>query len=235
MKITLILSLLLFPFLSMKTDEQKEVMNEKPEIIYVGDALCSWCYGFSPEITAVKNYFSAVADFKLVNGGLRPGVNKPMDASMKKMLARHWREVNKRSGQPFKYELLAPESNFIYDTEPPARAVVTVRNLRPQSEFEFFKAVQHAFYVKNKNTNDVQTYIDILPAFSIDKEEFVKLFGSETMINSTKEDFKFSDSLGVEGFPYVYLRAGNKYTLITNGYTKSDEMISALNKVLKKE
>jgi putative protein-disulfide isomerase len=232
MKTLLILSFILFPFADMNSHSDKDAAYEKPEIIYVGDALCSWCYGFSPEITVIKNYYGSVADFKLVNGGLRPGTEKPMDAAMKKSLSLHWKEVNKRSGQPFKYDLLAPETIFIYDTEPPARAVVTVRNIKPESEFEFFKAVQDAFYAKNKNTNEVQTYIDLLPAYGIDKEVFLKLYNSELMINKTKEDFQLSDKLGVEGFPYVFLRKGNNYTLITNGYTKSGDMIKKLNKQL---
>jgi putative protein-disulfide isomerase len=234
MKIISILASIVFASVLVNSENQKVPGDEKPEIIYVGDAMCSWCYGFSPEITTVKNYYSSIADFKLVNGGLRPGTTKPMDASMKKMLGHHWKEVNKRTGQPFSYGILAPETTFIYDTEPPARAVVAVRNIRPQSEFEFFKAVQNAFYVKNKNSNDVQTYVDLLPAFEIDKEEFIKQFNSEDIKTKTKEDFLLSDKFGVEGFPCIFLRRGHDYTLITDGYTKSDEIIKAINKELNK-
>jgi putative protein-disulfide isomerase len=228
----LMLPFMLFTFSEVNSDMKQAPSDDKPEIIYVGDALCSWCYGFSPEITTVKNYYSSVADFKLVNGGLRPGTTKPMDAAMKKTLAHHWKEVNKRSGQPFRYDILAPEVTFIYDTEPPARAIVSVRNIRPQSEFEFYKAVQNAFYAKNKNTNEVQTYIDLLPAFDIEKEEFLKYFNSDAIIQKTKEDFKLSDTLGVNGFPCIFLRKGRNYTLITDGYTRSGEIIKAIDKEL---
>ncbi|WP_051312924.1 DsbA family protein [Sporocytophaga myxococcoides] len=207
----------------------------KPELIYVGDVMCSWCYGFSPEITAVKEHFKDEVDFKLLNGGLRPNTKEPMDAEMKKFLRQHWKEVTKATGQPFSYNMLADSSKFVFNTEPAARAVATVRKLKPGSEFEFFKRVQNSFYVKNRNTSDINTYLELLPEFNIDRESFKESFNTEQMKQSVAGEFKQAESLGVSGFPAVLLNVNGQYIMITNGYSKRGEVIRVIEKALGKK
>ncbi len=212
-----------------------EKYAEKPELIYVGDAMCSWCYGFSPEITATKEHFKNELEFKLLNGGLRPYTKEPMDAEMKKFLGKHWKEVAKVSGQPFAYNILADSSRFVYDTEPAARAVATVRKLKPGSEFDFFKKVQNSFYVKNRNMADINTYLELLPDFNIDKELFKETFNSQQMKQAIAEEFKQVEALGVTGFPAVLLKVNGQYLMISNGYSKKGEVIKEIEKALAKK
>ena len=73
-----------------------------------------------------------MVDFQLVMGGLRPfGTEKIVD--LKSFLRHHWDEVKNRSGQDFQYDIL-DNTNFIYDTEPPSRAVVAMRTLNPAKD-----------------------------------------------------------------------------------------------------
>jgi putative protein-disulfide isomerase len=225
---SLFLLLLALPLLSVT---QLESSNEKPEIVYVADAMCSWCYAFSPEINKVKEEFKDKTTFRLVNGGLSPYNEVPLDKHMKKSLLNNWEEINERTGLPFAYGILSKESKFIYDTEPAARAVVTIRQLKPEAEYDFFNTVQRAFYADNKNTGEMKTYLDLLP-MGVDKEKFTSLFSSPEMIKKTREDFIFSDTLSASGYPSVYLKKGDHYTMITSGYTTAEIVISGINKEL---
>jgi putative protein-disulfide isomerase len=227
-----LLLLLIFPLLS-STNKAPDLIDNRPEIVYVGDAMCSWCYAFSPEINKVKEEFKDKTSFRLVNGGLSPGTTMPIDRHMKKALQSNWEEICERTGLPFHYEILSKESKFIYDTEPPARAVVTIRQLKPEFEFAFFLAVQRAFYTQNKNTNDINSYLELLPV-DVAKDKFTSLFNSPETIKKTEDDFSFSDSLAVSGYPSVYLKRGSQYTMITSGYTKAEIVISGINKELNK-
>ena len=227
---SLFLLLLSLPLLSIT---QLDSSNDKPEIVYVADAMCSWCYAFTPEIDKVRQEFKDKTTFRLIIGGLSPYNTIPLDKHMKKSLQRNWEAINERTGLPFNYGILSKESNFIYDTEPAARAIVTLRQLKPESEYDFYKAVQNAFYAGNKNTTDIKSYLDILPA-DVDKEKFTSLFSSPEMVKKTREDFIFSDTLSVTGYPSVYLKKGNQYTMITSGYTTAEIVISGLNKELNK-
>lgn len=201
------------------------------QLIYIGDPMCSWCYGFSPELDDVK---AAVPDleFKLVMGGLRPFGEQTM-GELHDFLKEHWEEINKRTGQPFAYDIMEDKA-FIYDTEPAARAVVTFRQFLPAQELAYFQAVQDAFYAKNKNTHDLQTYLDLLKPYDVDAKAFSEAFESEAMKKATLADFQMSQDLGIRGFPSMVLKKGEEYILVSNGYQKAEGLVRNINRALKK-
>jgi len=200
-------------------------------IYYVGDPLCSWCYGFAPEIANVKEHYSGKLEFEIIMGGLRPNNTETMK-DLGEFLQHHWEQVEKRSGQKFNYELLNDHS-FVYDTEPPARAVWVVRQLKPEVEFQFFKDVQVLFYVENKNTNYKESFIDLLEKYQINVEKFNALFDSDDAKYGVKQDFRFAGELGVRGFPSVLLKKGEEWILISNGYSDAKTVINTIEKALK--
>lgn len=203
-------------------------------LIYVADPMCSWCYGFSPEITIIKNEFEETMGFQLVMGGLRPGGTEVMDADMKKFLSHHWDQVNRRTGQPFNHNIL-DDKTFVYDTEPAARAVVTTRILAPEKEFDYFKKVQTAFYADNKNTNETATFVALAKEMGMDEKKFEELFTSDTLEHETAADFLFARKLRATGFPTLLVKKGDTYHVITVGYDKHEKLIRKINKVLEKE
>jgi len=46
--------------------------QEKTTLIYVGDPMCSWCYGFGNEISTVISTLGDRVEVEAVMGGLRP-------------------------------------------------------------------------------------------------------------------------------------------------------------------
>lgn len=197
-------------------------MTTKPTLIYVGDPLCSWCYGYAPEIAYIKDKYKDLLNFKLVMGGLRPYTEEPMDGAMKEMLRHHWEEVNKRSKQPFSYDVLEEDNEVIYDTEPPCRATVAVREMDPDKEFGFFKRVQSAFYNEGKDMNDITTYLELCDEFELDKIQFTELYNSDEIKKATWEDFAFAKDMGVQGFPSTLVLIGETYYMITRGYLEKE-------------
>ena len=48
------------------------------KLIYVGDPMCSWCWGFAPEIESLADDYP----IEVVVGGLRPGPSaQPLDVA----------------------------------------------------------------------------------------------------------------------------------------------------------
>lgn len=201
----------------------------QPKLLYFGDPMCSWCYGFSPEFSKVVEALEGEVDVQLVMGGLRPYGTETM-ADLGDFLKHHWEEVGQRSGQPFQFDILQ-KTEFVYDTEPACRAVVAMRGLQPESEFEFFKAVQRAFYFKNKNTNETSIFVETAGQFGVDKMEFEKLFLSEEMKQAVRQDFEFSQELGIRSFPTVVLQVADEFFLLANGYTEADDILKKIKQV----
>lgn len=202
----------------------------KPEIIYVGDPMCSWCYGFSDNLEAFKKKYESQYTFKLITGGLRINQTEKIDAAMKRFLTHHWKQVNKASDKPFKYEILE-RTDFIYDTEMACRAVVAARKLQPENAYSFFFKLQSAFYAEN---------IDITQAENCVKIAVKAGFNENTFHNELKNnkaevysDFQTAQQMGATGFPTVLLLKDGKYYKLTEGFCSLESLEEALHKFQK--
>ena len=204
----------------------------KPNLIYITDAMCSWCYGFSPEVTKVREHFGNRLTFQLQNGGLRPG-NLDTMAKMGDTMKRHWNHVEQASGRKFNYDIIQDHS-FVYDTEPASRAVVTMRELSAKHEYTFFNMIQEAFYLGNKNTNELATYIELVKKLELDTDKFTELFESEEMKLTTIKDFEATKRLGVQGFPALLMVDGENYYMIAKGYASAKDVIGAIDRTFAK-
>ncbi len=200
------------------------------KLLYFGDPMCSWCYGFSPELEKIKAHFQGELDLELVMGGLRPYNTETMK-DLGDFLKHHWEDVAKRSGQAFQYELLDDHS-FVYDTEPPCRAVVVMRDIAPDKELPYFVAIQKAFYYDNRNTNDAQLYGELAATFGIDEKEFMEKFNSQEYKDKVRKDFETSAEYGIAGFPSMILQKGEEYFLLSRGYDTAESIIAKVKKVL---
>ncbi len=195
------------------------VQDKPTKLIYFGDPMCSWCYGFAPEITKIQEAYPDL-ELEIVLGGLRPNGTETM-AELNDFLKHHWEDVGKASGQKFSYEILEDET-FVYNTEPASRAVIVARTINPDIELAFFKAIQTAFYADNKNTTELATFLEIAETFDLDKEEFERLYNSPEIINETKADVQLANRMSIRGFPSLVLQDADGYTLISKGYMKAE-------------
>lgn len=204
--------------------------QDNMKLIYVGDPMCSWCYGIAPEWDKIKNDYKDKLEIDYVMGGLRPYYNKPI-SELKDFLSDHWKHVNEASNQPFTYDIL-DRSDINYDTEPPSRAVVAVRAIDPHKVGEFFKASQRLFYVENGNMNLSKTYHKILSDLDLDIDKFDSLFDSDAMKDATRSEFDQAKLLGVRSFPTVLLQIGEEHYIVTQGYRTCEQMTQSIEKLI---
>jgi putative protein-disulfide isomerase len=198
------------------------------EIIYIADPMCSWCWGFAPAAVRLEERFAGIAAFRLVLGGLRPGERaEPLDRRLASLLDSHWRRVTQLTGQPINCDFLQNEG-FLFDTEPPSRAVVAVRRLAPQRAFAFFRGLQRAFYVDNVDITREDSYALLLAEHDIDPASFTRLFHDKEIQRETYRDFDTARRLGAEGFPTVVLRRGRELALLTVGYQRVEHLLPAV-------
>ena len=199
------------------------------EIIYVGDPMCSWCWGFAPVVEKLLVDYQDIADLSLILGGLWPGdASIVMNDDNKAVMRSHWEKVEGSTGQPFDYSFFGWK-NFLYDTEPAARAVVTVRAVAPEKAYLFFKSLQEAFYARALDITRKESYLEALDSQGIDQAQFMDHFEMESTREATYADFSKSSDLGVTGFPSVLLRRGEELRLLSAGYRSYEHLVPALN------
>ena len=198
---------------------------------YFADPMCSWCWGFAPVISAIKDAYSEQMKIALMLGGLRPGTTEPMTPQARAEILHHWQDVHRMSGQPFAFEGALPEG-FVYDTEPPSRAVIAVAEIDAERTFAYFKAVQAAFYAHGRDVTRADTLAALAQEHGIDESRFLERFDSEDAHKLTRRHFEMTRQTGVRGFPTVVLQNDASGMLLTNGYRPLEELTPEIDKWL---
>jgi len=78
-----------------------------------------------------------------------------------------------------------------------------------------------------------ESYHDILKELGVNTARFDELFASDEMKALVRKDFEQSAEWGVRGFPALILKHEGKLAMITNGYSKSEEMIGQIDALVK--
>jgi putative protein-disulfide isomerase len=203
------------------------LFSQKQGILYIGDPMCSWCYGFSPELDKIKAAFPT-KKFEMIMGGLRPDGEETI-GDLSEFLMHHWQEVQKKSGQKFNYGILKTNPNAYYNTEPACRAVIVMRQFDPEKEYEYFKAVQRSFYIANNHPAEEEVYSKIAEEMGLNEDKFYKALVKMDAKVASYADFEKARSLGVSGFPALMAYNGDKVIQICKGYEKADTAIKKLN------
>lgn len=207
-----------------------------PTLIYIADPMCSWCYGFGPELSAVLNGLPEMK-LEVVVGGLRAHNTAVMDETLKATLLAHWRHVEEATGLPFSNDALAHEG-FVYNTEPACRAVVAARLFAPSTPLPVFNAIQNAFYARALDV----TRGDVLARVAstalaeagivIDPARFQEVWASPEAITATLADFAQTQRWGVTGFPTLVLERGASLDLVTSGFIRTEALVERMQAII---
>jgi putative protein-disulfide isomerase len=195
-------------------------------LLYIADPLCSWCYGFGPQIDLLRTRFADVP-LNLMMGGLRAYNTQVMDDSLKEYLRTAWLRVGEASGQPFSDAALA-RKGFVYDTEPPCRAVVTARTLQPQLAWPLMKAVQRGFYALGKDVTQPEVLADIAQETGFDRATFLQALTSREMQDEAANDFASVKQLGISGFPALLAVRDQHAAMVANGFMHAEAITPRL-------
>jgi putative protein-disulfide isomerase len=152
-------------------------MAQQTRLVYFADPMCSWCYGFSPVISALAEQFEDRLPLDLVMGGLRAGNTVPMRQQDKDFIRNAWTRVGAATGQPFATDFFDREG-FVYDTEPACRAVVTARRLMPRMALPFMARIQQAFYAENRDMTAADAITEVAEEAGFDRARFAQAFAS---------------------------------------------------------
>jgi putative protein-disulfide isomerase len=208
------------------------------KLIYVGDPMCSWCYGFGKELSALIARHPALP-LQIMVGGVRAGATDILDDSGKQFRLGHWARVEEISGLAFNRKAFLARENFVYDTEPVCRAVVTARQLAPQADLlGVFRALQDAFYVDGLDTTDGEVLAQVAVA-ALEKAgqvasatTFHRHWSAPATIEATRAEFARVRAIGVRSFPALLLEVDDQLIEISPGYASAAQLERRLNALL---
>ncbi|WP_311224288.1 MULTISPECIES: DsbA family protein [unclassified Acidovorax] len=213
----------------------------KSKLLYVTDAYCCWCYGFSKTMAMVSQEFGDRLDIQVVNGGMIPR-DLPLQtlfSSFADPVALHAR-ISSMSGQVFGEAYLdqlraLSRSSRVVNSLVPACAMQAMKSLTDASDLQIFTEFQHAYYRDGMDLTSISTYRHLALMFDVDPDAFELAFEKQKSDSAVKGELALAKQLGVRGFPALLLQDGSGYTAVANGFADFKAVKSALDRNLSQQ
>ena len=196
------------------------------EVIFVGDPMCSWCYGFGPELSRLREELKGVP-FSMIMGGLRDG--EIFDEVKLKNHLGYWQAVHEATNLPFDDTALS-QKNFNYTTEPACRTVIAIRAIDKSKEYDVYSALQKAFYAEGRDVTQEDVVTEVIESIGIDKTTFLEKFQSEAIIKSAAADKQKARTYGVSSFPTLIIIDKQGHMSQIRGYKKYEELVALIKR-----
>lgn len=206
--------------------------NKELALIYVWDAYCGWCYGFSKSLQAFHENHPELP-LTVLPGGLFVGHKKLPIASFA-----HIPEANKRiselTGAEFgtSYQTLLEEGTFVMDSEAAAKGFSALQFFAPERAYYLASSMQHAFYYEGKSLSDPATYREIAIANNLDSEAVLARFEDIVSTEDAHADFAKVQQLGIQSYPTLLLQKGDEFIGLGGGVMIAEKLEARLESVI---
>jgi putative protein-disulfide isomerase len=206
------------------------------KFVYIADPMCSWCYGFAPELNALLTHYPDAA-LDVIVGGLRAYNQTPATAEARAQTKGYWQQVASATAEHnLKFNSAALDlPGFIYNTEPACRAIVAIRQSNQpeiaKRALEMFHALQIAFYADGRDITQGAAIAEVAANMGIDGGAFLQAWQSEQLFQMTRNDFLAVQELQINGFPFLAIDVDGKLVVIARGYEKAAILIERVKYV----
>ena len=210
-----------------------------PELLYIHDPLCGWCYGMSPVINQVKADFAGQIDVSVLCGGMVLGDDAGPIGGTWEYLRQSLDEVEQVTGMQFgaAFKELGAAGAYHYDSEPPSRAIVAFRQLTrdPARTVDFAHSVQTALFRDGRDLNDTATYVPLLAPFGVAADEFARRWAMPETARAAQQEFAAVARSGVQGFPTMVLRVAEQGYVLARGYQPYEQLSAGIKQLLREQ
>lgn len=211
--------------------------TNKPLIVYFYDALCGWCYGFSPVIQKLEQQYGSKVQFEVVSGGMileeregPIGEVAPYIKSAYKTVEQH---TGVTFGEGFLKGILEP-GKARFSSRQPALALSAFKQFNTGKNLSFAAALQKAVYFDGIEPDNPAAYMPYAKAFGVDETQFAARMAAPETTKAAESEFALSAQSGVRGFPTVIWVHKREAQILSNGYLDYKELSSRVDKALKK-
>lgn len=224
------------PFDSQKktTNKMPDNFNNTTKIVYVFDALCGWCYGFSPVIKQLHENYADKFDFTIVSGGLSVENPGPINEVAPYIKAGAYKTVEEKCGVKFGDAFIngtLKTGDMILNSLPPAIALAIVKEQMPSKAFAFGTILHKAIYVDGHQPEDIEGYGKYAAKIGLDPVQFVSDMSKENYEKVAYNDFSIAKQYGVVGFPSLVAVKKDTSFIINNGYNSYDKIAAVLDQL----
>jgi putative protein-disulfide isomerase len=211
--------------------------QENMKIIYVYDALCGWCYGFSSVMMKFQEKYKDSLSFEVISGGMITGNRIGPIGEVASYISWAYKDVEKATSVKFGDEFLnktLKNGDAIFTSIPPAIALAVFKGLDPNNSIRFAAELQKAIYYDGIEPEYIDAYGQIATKFGLDADSFVLKMKDPFYKKLAEDDFKKSADLKVSGFPTIFIEMRGTYYKIGSGYMTFSDLESNFSQVKNK-
>lgn len=219
--------------------EDEALHNEKKadvKLVYYYDALCGWCYGFSPVMSKIKEVYGDRLAIEVVSGGLFLGMRAgAINEVAPHIKAGAYKSVTSRTGVEFGkafLEVVFGEGNMTLDSLPPTMALNIVREVFPERALDFAALLLQAVYFDGLDPVDVEGLSTCAATIGFDKKAFLVKMSDAKYKRLVEQDVEVFRNSQYAAMPaLVLVKAGKEYP-IARGYTDFENIAPKLEVLL---
>ena len=207
------------------------------KIIYIYDALCGWCYGFSSVMQQLHEKYAGQLEFEVLSGGMIMGLRAGIIGEVAPYIKKAYPAVEKgtgiKFGEPFLQNILEP-GMAIFSSEMPGIALTIFRKHLPDQVLSFAHTLQNALYRDGIELSILENYRPLVEKFGLSGDDFIRDLQTEENRYETLMEFQTVANWGVTGYPTVLLKPVHEaqYYMIAQGYTPLERLDEVIEKVL---
>ena len=203
-----------------------------PKLLYVYDALCGWCYGFSPTLKAFAKTQGVGID--VVSGGMIRGPREGMLSEVAPYIRTAYRDVEQRTGVKFGEAFVEVLMNGdIYMTSEPAAALLAwAREQAPARQLDAAHELQQGIYYHGYGPRSEELARHLATSLGLDADAAVAAMTAEAYRVLAERDFAIARQLEVRGFPALFVVREDGLLPIANGYTDGQTLAARFERAL---
>lgn len=209
--------------------------ESRPTFYYVYDALCGWCYGFSPVMKSFYEAHKTEFNFEVVSGGMVMGERAGPIGQVAAYIKDAFHKVEERSGVKFGkafLEGMLEEGTANFSSLQPAVALSVFKSFDAERQVEFAHDIQSMVYSDGIAPDQIDHYAEMGTRYGIDRFAFAEAMGKEAFIQAAFGDFETAQQLDVTGFPTSFLYHNDTFYKVTHGYCDLATLEMRVDRVL---
>ncbi len=203
------------------------ITQPKLSVIYLYDALCGWCYGFSKAMHAFAVAHQNEFSVDPIAGGMITGEREGPLRDVAPYIKGAYREVEERTGVRFGNDFLEKtleQGDVHFSSVPPALALEAFKALSADQHLDFASKIQTYIYYHGYGPTDPEMYRALATEFGVDPDDFIAGMRDEDVKKKVEEGFRLTEQLKVQGFPTVILKNDSNLIALAQGATSQQAL-----------
>lgn len=206
--------------------------NHKPEIVYVFDAYCGWCWGFSEVISQIARDFADRFTFHALCGGLITGARIGPIGDFGAYIERAIPRVAQLTGARFSDAYLARVRNreTLQDSRVPAAVFSAVLDAIPTTNT---MALAHSLlslhFAGGHDMTRYDAYTPLLAQYGLDVESTLTALARGKYLAHAEQQFALARTLDAATFPTLVYGRNGEYFPFCRGYQNHENLAYALS------